>query len=115
MNRLQRIALGATAVAIGLAAISTRTARLASVRITAIRPGTPSMAHIALTYSPGMRPVSVVIDITTESGSGSVTLDGLTLYCDIPLSASGSGPQQIATTAFYRSIGFTTQRMQQFN
>jgi hypothetical protein len=85
------------------------------MRVTAITPGTPQIAHVALSYSPGIRPVGLIIDVKTESGSGSITLDGLTLYCDILLHASGSGQQQIATTAFYRSIGVTTQRTQQFN
>lgn len=115
MNRLQQIALSATMAVIAGVALIQRPARLASVRLTAITPAPQPIAHIALTYSAGTRPVSLVLDLTTPAGSGSVTLDGVTLFCDIPLIASQNGPQRIVATVWHRSLGRTTPIMQQFD
>jgi hypothetical protein len=115
MNRLQWIALGTTLAAIGVAAIAARPARLATLRVSAITPGSPPIAHVALTYQPGTRPVSLIIDITNHSGSGSITLSGQTFYCAVPLSTIHTEQQQIATTAYYRTIGRTVCIVQQFD
>jgi hypothetical protein len=115
MNRLQWIALGTTLTAIGVAAIAARPARLATLRVSAITPGSPPIAHVALTYQPGTRPSSLVIDITNDSGSGSITMNGQTLYCAVPLSTIRTEQQLIATTAYYRTIGSTVCIVQQFD
>jgi hypothetical protein len=114
MKRLQWIALGTTLTAIGVAAIAARPARLATLRVSAITPGSPPIAHVALTYQPGSRPVSLIIDITNARGSGSITLNGQVLYCAVPLSTIRTEQQFIATTAYYRTIGNTVCIEQQF-
>jgi hypothetical protein len=114
MNLLKLTALGALACAVGWAITRSRPAGLASARVTAITPGNPSIAHLALTYRAGGRPISQILTLTSGPATGSTTVNGLTLYADVPLHGQPRGPWAISCTGVYRDFGFNQVVRQEF-
>jgi hypothetical protein len=72
-----------------------RRARVAA-RITAITPGVPPIAYIALQYSAGRRPATVIVDIIGAAGRlGSATVNGRRLLVETPLAGWHGEPLQV--------------------
>jgi hypothetical protein len=114
MNLLKLTALGALAGAIGWAIVQSRPAGVASARVTTITLGNPSVAHLALTYHMGGRPISQILTLTSGAATGSTTLNGLALYADVPLYGQPEGPWAISCTGVYRDFGFNQVVRQEF-
>lgn len=91
-----------------------RPARLERVQITAITPGDPPVAHLAIAYGPGARPICTIIEIQSPHATGSATVNGITLFAAIPLDGSPDGPFAIQATGYYRAYGFTQEIRRQF-
>ena len=105
MSTFQRLAM---AVVVGVVAwVGWRACPrgLQHARVTAISPGDPPIAHVAVSYAPGARPVSLVVNILGASCTGSVTITGITMFADIPLIGAPVARLTIGTTAIYRSFG----------
>jgi hypothetical protein len=97
----------------GAAAQWLRPAGLTSARVTAITPGAPPTASVALTYSVGALPARLIVDVADGAGGGgSATIDGDQLFLDIPLIGTPSREYHIKATATYRVLGrsFTVVR-----
>jgi hypothetical protein len=109
-DNLRPLALGALAATVLGLLWRARPAPIASARVTAVTPGSPPVAHVALSYAPGARPVSVIIDVAGQGCAGSATLDGLTLYADLPLVGQLTEPLHVHTAAVYRILGLTITR-----
>jgi hypothetical protein len=81
-------------------------ARLALARVTAITPGTPPRASVALTYSTGAMPARVIVDIVDDAGGGgSATVEGDQLFLEVPLIGLPSRDYRVTVTATYRLLG----------
>lgn len=91
-----------------------RPAKLERIRITSITPGDPPVAHVAIVYGSGARPISTIIEIQSPHATGSATVNGITLFAAIPLDGSPDGPFEVQATAYYRPYGFTQEIRQQF-
>ncbi|MEM8530265.1 MAG: hypothetical protein AAGF95_05435 [Chloroflexota bacterium] len=82
----------------------TRQAHIQRAIITSITSDNLPTASIAITYTQGMPPVSVIIDIIENDRSkGSATIGGKQLFVDIPLHTSIGKSYIIVTTAYWRS------------
>ncbi len=70
-----------------LAVVATRLlrpARLLDAKVTTITPGSPAAASVALSYGPGMLPISVVVDVLDRAGhGGSATIAGTQLFLEL--------------------------------
>jgi hypothetical protein len=114
MNVLQRVAVLVIA-GIGLWLVwSTRPARLISARVSAISPGNPPIAHLNVNYAAGTLPVSMIAELGNPTAGGSVTLDGVTRYADIPLYGQPTQTFVVHTTAIYRRLGHTISIQRSF-
>jgi hypothetical protein len=83
-----------------------RPARLTSARVTAITPGDPPSASVALTYSVGAMPAHVIVDVADEArNGGSATVDGDQMFIDIPLIGAPLGSYRVTATATYLVLG----------
>ena len=83
-----------------------RPAQLSSARVTAITPGAPPTASVALTYGIGAMPARVIVDIADDAGGGgSATADGAHVFLDVPLIGAPSRNYRITITATYRVLG----------
>jgi hypothetical protein len=97
---------GGLALLGGLATRWLRPARLTSANVTAITPGAPPTASVALAYSAGALPVRMIVDVAdTAGGGGSATVDGDQLFLDVPLIGTPSRDYRVTTTATYRVLG----------
>jgi hypothetical protein len=106
---------GGLALLAGVVARWVRPARLASARMTAITPGAPPTANVALTYRAGAMPASVIVDVVDEQGNGgSATVDGDQMFIDVPLSGAPSGSYRVTATATYMVLGRPLTVMRQF-
>jgi hypothetical protein len=112
---LKPLALGTLAAVLAWLIVRSRPAPIASARITAITPGAVPIAHLALRYHNGARPIGVTCSVRIGDATGSTTLNGMTLYADVPLYGHPSGPWTISCMAAYRSRGWTELRSQQFH
>lgn len=93
-------------VFLGGLALQTRPARLRSARVTAVTPGTPPIASVALTYGSGTAPVSVIVDVRGRDGNGgSATIDGQQRFVELPLVRAPQSGYAVVATAFYRVFG----------
>ena len=115
MAWFRRLAIGISVAIIAWAVRQSRPAQLIDARVTAITPGSTTIAHLALIYGPGMRPISIIIDVTGADCTGSITLDGVTLYADIPLIGTANGPLRVATTITQQRYGIVSRQTQQFS
>jgi hypothetical protein len=90
----------------GAAAMAFRPARLIVARVTAITPGSPPLASIALAYGPGLAPASLIVDVLDRGGNGgSATIAGAQLFLELPLSGPLTTDHRITTTATYLLLG----------
>jgi hypothetical protein len=81
-------------------------ARLRLARVTAITPGAPPTASVALTYSFGAMPARVIVDVDNNAGcGGSATVAGDQLFLEVPLIGAPSPDYRVTTTATYRLLG----------
>jgi hypothetical protein len=90
-----------------------RPARLTLARVTAVTPGAPPTASVALTYSLGAMPARVIVDVANDAGDGgSATVDGEQLFLDVPLIGAPSHNYHVTATISYRLLGrlFTVVR-----
>lgn len=103
MNRWKLLALGLLGAALGAAAWRMRPIAPAAAQVTALAPGAPPVAHVALAYGPGMLPVHVVIDLIDREGRvvGSLTAPGGRLLLEAPVNA-GAGELRARVTAYHR-------------
>ncbi|HMO59803.1 MAG TPA: hypothetical protein PKA05_15535 [Roseiflexaceae bacterium] len=80
---LQKILFGGL-LAVGVMLVRRRANVQADV--TAVTPGSPAVAHVALHYGLGRLPASLVIDVGSAAGRlGSATVEGGRRLIDIPL------------------------------
>ena len=82
-------------------------------RVTAITPGDPPAASVALSYGVGAMPARLIVDLADNTGSaGSATVDGDRRFLDVLLSGAPSRAYKITVTATYRVLGrlFTVVR-----
>jgi hypothetical protein len=103
----QRAASLAALGVVGWLVWRARPAALERIRITSITPGDPPVAHVAIAYGSGARPISMIIEIQSPHATGSATVNGITLFATIPLDGSPDGPFELQATAYYRAYGFT--------
>ncbi len=121
---MRKVWLRRTIVTIGtgaaLAALlaALRPATILSARVTSVAGGSVPLATLALIYSGGALPSSVVVDVMdTADGDrviGSATIPGGRWFADIPLERAGGGPYRVATRADYRLLGGAVVRRRQF-
>ena len=91
----------------------TRQAHIQQATITSITSDNLPVASVAITYTRGMPPVSVIIDIIENDRSkGSTTIGGKQLFVDIPLHASIDKSYNIVTTAYWRSLRGMVRQIQ---
>ena len=105
MHRQTRLVL---AVGLGLAAVAAVFGRPARLRSAALLPsegGAAPHAAIALAYTRGLRPASVIIDVHSLLGSGSTTVDGDDDHVFVPLSAPLVGKYAITVRMTTRLLG----------
>lgn len=114
MNRLTWAVMGGGLLGVGFAVYwLTRRATIQRAIITSITSDNLPTASIAITYTDGMPPVSVIIDIIENDRSkGSATIGGKQLFVDIPLHASIGKSYNIVTTAYWRSLRGVARHMQ---
>jgi hypothetical protein len=90
----------------GVLAYFTRPARLRSASVTAVAPGTPPVASVALRYGHGLPPISVIVDIQGRGGNGgSATIDGLQRFVEIPIAGPPDDSYHVTATATYQLLG----------
>ena len=97
----------------GMVARWVRPAPLTLARVTAITPGDPPAASVALTYGIGAMPARLIIDVADDAGGGgSATVDGAQLFLDVPLIGPPSHEYRVTATVTYRVLGrpFTAVR-----
>ena len=83
-----------------------RPAFLLGAKVTAVTPGDPPIASIALTYGAGLAPASVIVDLRNRDGSGgSATVEGRQMFLEVPLAGATDADYRITTTATYRVLG----------
>jgi hypothetical protein len=83
-----------------------RPAFLLGAKVTAITPGDPPTASVALTYGAGLAPASVIVDVCNRDGSGgSATVEGRQIFLEVPLVGATDADYRIMTTATYRMLG----------
>ncbi|GAB4109527.1 MAG: hypothetical protein Fur005_18840 [Roseiflexaceae bacterium] len=112
MKSLRPIAVSAAIAGVAWMLAQARPAVLRSVRVTAwTQPSDrPAVAHLAIDYAPGLRPINLICHVHAAEYLGSITLDGLTLYADLPLEQAPTTPTptwSIETIAYYRILGRT--------
>ncbi len=99
----------------GLLAYVVRPARLRSASVTAVAPGTPPVASIALRYDHGLPPISVIVDVQGRSGNGgSTTIDGLQRFVEIPIAGPPDNSYRVTATATYQLLGRLWTRISEF-
>lgn len=92
---------------VGLIYRQTRCAVVQHIRICDQRDAAPAEALVEWDFSAGQRPLSLIIDLESESGvSGSLTCDGDQTVAWLPLPAQFTGHYTLTTTATYRIYGF---------
>ena len=83
-----------------------RPAFLLGAKVTAVTPGEPPTASVALTYGAGLAPASVIVDLRNRDGSGgSATVEGRQIFLEVPLAGATDADYHIVTTATYRVLG----------
>ncbi len=92
-----------------------RPATLRGAKVTALTPGTPPTASVALSYGAGVLPVSVIVDVYDQNGDGgSATIAGDQLFVEVPIIGSFGGEYRLTTTATYRLLGLPWTRVREF-
>jgi hypothetical protein len=115
MNVFRPIAITAGLAGVAWMLAQARPATLRSARVTSWThlPSQVAVAHLALDYAPGLRPINLICHVHANQWAGSITLDGLTLYADLPLECIPAQPApacptwSIETIAYYRILGRT--------
>ena len=93
-----------------------RPAQITSAKVTAITPGAPPTASVALAFSAGALPLRMIVDVAdTAGGGGSATVDGDQLFLDIPLIGTPARDYRVTTTATYRVLGRPHTVVRQFS
>lgn len=116
MNKFRPLAFGAAiALAATISATQLRRTILHDARVTAVTPGEPAIAHVALDYGPGPRPQAVIIDVFCAEGVGSATIDGIGRFIDIPLINTVNERRLIQVTILDRRLGRVQERVYSFN
>lgn len=113
MHRQTRLVL---AVGLSLAAVAATFGRPARLRSAALMPsegGGAPHAAIALAYTRGLRPASVIIDIHSLLGSGSATADGDD-HVFVPLSAPLASEYAITVQMTTRLLGWLWTQERRF-
>lgn len=107
MNMRQAFWMGTGVLAAATVAHFTlRPADIHSAIVTSLSRGTICYANVMWMYGSGVRPASVIIDVTAGNGAGgSITTDGETISGRIPLSHDFHGDYTITFTATYRILG----------
>ncbi|HEY3230178.1 MAG TPA: hypothetical protein VGJ87_13230 [Roseiflexaceae bacterium] len=83
-----------------------RPAILLSAKVTAVTPGDPPIASVALAYGAGLAPASVIVDLRDRDGSGgSATVEGQQMLLEVPLLGATDADYRIMTTVTYRVLG----------
>jgi hypothetical protein len=104
MNR--HILWGGTLALVAIAARALRPAPLLAATITAITPGQPPTASVALRYGVGALPARVIVDVADRSGNGgSATIDGQQMLLEIPIVGAIREGCRVTTTTTYRILG----------
>jgi|HigsolmetaAR206D_1030411.scaffolds.fasta_scaffold10105_3 hypothetical protein len=107
--QLRRFAFGVAALValLGMLYRQTRCAAVQHIRVCDQREAAPAEALLEWDFSPGQRPLSLIIDLESESGvAGSLTCDGDQTVAWLPLPAQFKGRYTLTTTATYRIYGF---------
>lgn len=111
MKLLRPLAVGsALALAAMISASQLRRSSLHDARLTAVTPGDPPIAHVALDYGPGSRPQAVIVDVFCAEGSGSATIDGIGRFLEIPLISSDDTRRQLQVTILDQRFGQLQER-----
>ena len=98
--------LGGALALLGGAVARLRPARVLAAKVTALTPGTPPTASVALIYGGGAPPVSLIVDLYDQDGSGgSATIPGDQLFLEVPIIGTFGGAYRLTTTATYRLLG----------
>lgn len=103
--RTKLLWLGGALALLGVALWHGRPARLRSVGLVAVLPGTPPRARLALDYGVGARPRSVILDVEGPRGSGSATVEGDQAIVEVPISGEIDAHCRITATTGYRVLG----------
>ena len=114
MVAVRRFAWAAIAGLLAVLGWQSRPVALHDARVTAVTPGNPPLAHVAILYASGARPVSTIISVESATCTGSATIAGITMYVDIPLVGTPTTPLVVTTHAVYRSFGRTFTIEQRF-
>ncbi len=114
MTRIQRMAIAGILGMLFWLGWRARPVGIQYARVTAVSPGSPPVAHVAVSYAAGARPVSTIVHVQSADCTGSATIAGITMYVDIPLIGIPSSPLVVDTTAIYRSFGRTLIVEQRF-
>lgn len=91
-----------------------RPAQIMAASVTAITPGSPVRVQVALQYSQGQRPLSVVVQVAGQGCQGSTTIPGRSLRVEVPLDGSPSPDLAVTTIACYRHLWSTRLIEQHF-
>lgn len=99
--------MGAALTALaGVVYRQTRCAALQHMHIRDLRDG-PAEALVEWDFGPGQRPLSLIIDLVSDSGvRASLTIDGEQTSAWLPIDQQFSGRYSITSTATYRIYGF---------
>ncbi|NOK60629.1 MAG: hypothetical protein GFH27_549297n228 [Chloroflexi bacterium AL-W] len=114
MSRLRWAVLGGIMLGgVGASYWFNQRAQIRSATITSITFDNLPVASVAITYTRGMPPVSVIIDIIeNDKSKGSTTIGGKQLFVDIPLHAPVHLPYCLVTTAYWRSLRGVVRQIQ---
>lgn len=114
MKRQTLILSAALLVFIAVAVLMRRTARVHGARVVHVEDGHVPVAEVALTYSAGPRPMSVIVDLRGAGGSSSATVEGDEDMVQIPLAGPLGERYTIDVTASSRIMGRTVARQRSF-
>jgi hypothetical protein len=98
--------LGGILALLGGAVARLRPALVRSAKVTALTLDTPPTASVALRYSSGSVPISLIVDVYDQGGNGgSATIPGDRLFLEVPIIGALGGGYRLTTTATYRLLG----------
>lgn len=102
---LYYVAWVAALACLALIARRARPARLRSAQVTAVLPGDPPVASVALAYGGGLPPISAIIDVRGRAGGGSATVEGQQRFVELPLAGPPEPAYDVSVTTYYRVLG----------
>lgn len=92
-----------------------RPAQVRAIEITEVKGAGPAFVGLRWAYSPGLRPISLIIDLVGPNAlSGSLTVSGQAISGAIPIATASAGPYQMSASASYRIVGLMRIHTQQF-